>query len=95
MTDINTLKNSELFTKLLKAAKEGLPKARLFAGLVDEDFASLYVLGATDEECEIVGQRVYPHYNQEDACELLLPICIDTVAPVFTESLLEVTDMEV
>lgn len=95
MTDINTLKNSELFTKLLKAAKEELPNAQLFAGYVDEDFASLYVLGATDEDCERVGQRVYPHYNQDDARELLLPVCVDWTMTAVEKSLLEVTNMEV
>lgn len=98
MSEIEKLRNNELFMKLFKAAKKGLPNAQIFAGptgMIDDEFAIIYVLGATDEECERVGQQVLPYYNYEDASNFMLPICIDPTTPFFTEELTEITDMEV
>lgn len=98
MTDIEKLKNNELFIKALRSAKSILPNSRFYCvdvDLLDVGMVYLAAPNLSDDVCERIGSQALPGYSQEEADNLDLPLCIGALPQSCLDNLLDVTDMEV
>lgn len=98
MTDIEKVKNNELFVKAVKAAREMLPNAKLYAGLVDlfdEGYATLYIDKASWEECDAVGCAALSYYDYIEAGNFRQPLCVKVATPDCVRDSIDITNLEV
>lgn len=98
MTDIEKVKNNELFIKAVKAARELFPQAKLYTNMVesaDSNYASLFIDGVSYEDCDKVGCAVLPDYDYIEAGNFRQPLYVDIPIPGHTDKLIDVTNMEV